>query len=168
MAGQAAGSPFPGHSLARFWDGTMPAAPPGRCILRSRAGRGGPEPERPGNRDSAGLPKPTWPLGALNEAEWSYIRREGDVREELFHLREDAKEERNLAARSGRAADARADARRPGPDHGRAALAGTVPSLTFTAVANLGLDCVRCVICVNLWPYSYRRIGDRKRVRPQM
>ena len=29
--------------------------------------------------------------------EWSYIRREGKVREELFHLRQDANEQRNLA-----------------------------------------------------------------------
>ena len=37
------------------------------------------------------------PLGAVKDGEWSYIRREGDVHEELFHLREDAKEMRNLA-----------------------------------------------------------------------
>ena len=43
------------------------------------------------------LPKQLSPLGAVKEAEWSYIRREGDVREELFHLSEDAKEQRNLA-----------------------------------------------------------------------
>jgi hypothetical protein len=29
--------------------------------------------------------------------DWSYIRRESNVREELFQLSEDAKEERNLA-----------------------------------------------------------------------
>ena len=42
---------------------------------------------------SPGLP----PLGALKEDDWSYIRREGDVREELFHLSEDPGEQRNLA-----------------------------------------------------------------------
>ena len=50
------------------------------------------------NLDLAGVPKPTWPLGSLHEADWSYIRREGNVREELYRLRDDAKEERNLAA----------------------------------------------------------------------
>ena len=44
------------------------------------------------------MARPTWPLGSLHEADWSYIRREGDVHEELFHLRDDAKEEHNLAA----------------------------------------------------------------------
>ena len=57
-----------------------------------------PNPNQPENRNSAGVPKPTWPLGSLHEAGWSYIRREGNVLEELFHLRDDAKEERNLAA----------------------------------------------------------------------
>ena len=46
--------------------------------------------------DSYGLPKKTWPLGALSDGEWSYIRREGDVREELFDLRQDAKEQHSL------------------------------------------------------------------------
>ena len=52
----------------------------------------------PGNRDSSGLPKPTWPLGAPEDAEWSYIRREGDIHEELFHLRDDVDEKRDLAS----------------------------------------------------------------------
>ena len=38
-----------------------------------------------------------WPLGALNDGEWAYIRREGDVREELFHARDDARQEHDLA-----------------------------------------------------------------------
>ena len=96
VLGQEAGSPFPGNSLARFWDGTSAARP-----------RGGPHPPIPRWPRSSrttrptsipdGLPNKTWPLGALNEGEWSYIRREGDVREELFHLRRDAKEQHNLA-----------------------------------------------------------------------
>ena len=47
------------------------------------------------------LPKQLSPLGAVKEGEWSYIRREGDVREELFHLREDAER----AAQPGRRSD---------------------------------------------------------------
>ncbi len=54
-------------------------------------------PNDPSNLDASGLPKKAWPLGALIQGEWSYIRREGDRREELFHLRADAREERNLA-----------------------------------------------------------------------
>ena len=41
---------------------------------------------------------PRWPLAALSDGDWTYIRREGDVREELFHLPDDALESRNLAA----------------------------------------------------------------------
>ena len=37
-------------------------------------------------------------MGALNEGEWSYIRSEGKVREELYHLSSDADERRNLAS----------------------------------------------------------------------
>ncbi len=98
LAGQGTNSPFPGQSLAHFWDESdarsRPASPepalaevvPNQVLL-------------PDNRDSAGSPKPTWPLGSLHEAEWSYIRREGkDVREELFRVIEDAKEQRNRAA----------------------------------------------------------------------
>jgi hypothetical protein len=38
-----------------------------------------------------------WPLAALTEGDWIYIRREGEVREELFRWREDAAESRNVA-----------------------------------------------------------------------
>ena len=55
-------------------------------------------PNDPFNRDSWGVPEQLPPLGAVKEKDWSYIRREGDVREELFVLREDPKERRNLAA----------------------------------------------------------------------
>ena len=48
-------------------------------------------------RNYWGLRKPLAPLGAIKENDWSYIRREGNVREELFHLSEDAMEQRNLA-----------------------------------------------------------------------
>ena len=54
-------------------------------------------PNDPLNRDSWGVPKQLSPLGAVKEKDWSYIRREGDVREELFHLRDDPREQHNLA-----------------------------------------------------------------------
>jgi arylsulfatase A-like enzyme len=95
VLGLGAGSPFPGSSLARFWDGTQPAVPLARASSDSALAEV--VPNDPSNLDSSGLPKRTWPIGALAEGEWSYIRREGDLREELFHLRVDAKEQRNLA-----------------------------------------------------------------------
>jgi arylsulfatase A-like enzyme len=95
VLGMTAGSPFPGDSLARLWNEHLPApdsgsAPPKQALAEV-------VPNDPYNRDTSGLPKKTWPLGGLAEGEWSYIRREGDVREELFHLRNDGKEQRNLA-----------------------------------------------------------------------
>ena len=47
--------------------------------------------------DPYGLPNKTWPMGALKTDEWSYIRREHDASEHLFHVRDDAKEQRDLA-----------------------------------------------------------------------
>ena len=98
VTGQEAGSPFPGQSLARFWDEDLTAARGQRQSNDPVLAEVVPHPNAPGNRDTAGVAKPTWPLGALKDTEWSYIRREGDTREELFHLRDDAKEERNLVA----------------------------------------------------------------------
>ncbi len=98
-AGHAAAAPFSGQSLARFWDKTATATrlentasssdPPLAEVV--------PNPSAPGNIDSAGVRKPTWPLGALKDREWSYIRREKDLREELFHLADDVSEQRNMA-----------------------------------------------------------------------
>ena len=51
----------------------------------------------PLNPDPLEMVKPHWPIAAVIEGGWTYIRREGDVREELFHLREDAGESHNLA-----------------------------------------------------------------------
>jgi arylsulfatase A-like enzyme len=89
------GSPFPGETLARYWNGTPPAA----LLPHSSAEPALAEvvPNDLFDRDMYGLPNKTWPLGALKQNEWSYIRREGDVAEELFHIREDMREQRNLA-----------------------------------------------------------------------
>ena len=54
-------------------------------------------PSIPSSRDSLRLPKTSWPRAGLTEGDWSYIRHEGDGREELFHLRRNAKEQQNLA-----------------------------------------------------------------------
>ena len=92
-----AGSPFPGASLARLWGHPAsgasvdpPASGPSPALSEV-------VPIDPLNPDPSEMVKPHWPLAAVNQGGWTYIRREGDVHEELFHLREDAKEMHNLA-----------------------------------------------------------------------
>jgi arylsulfatase A-like enzyme len=94
VLGLTTGSPFPGDSLVRLWQGPAPALASGRSVADH--GLAEVVPNDPLNRDLSGLPKRGWPLGGLADGEWSYIRREGDVREELFHLFNDEKEQRNL------------------------------------------------------------------------
>ena len=58
-----------------------------------------PNPNELNNRDSRGSPRPTLPLGAVKDAEWSYISRDVNLHEELFHLAVDLiEQERNLAS----------------------------------------------------------------------
>jgi arylsulfatase A-like enzyme len=95
VAGVGDGAPFPGQSLARSWKQPLPVAP-------ARPASASPSlaevvPNDPLRRDSWGVPEPLPPLGAVKDQDWSYIRREGDAREELFHLRQDPKEQHNLA-----------------------------------------------------------------------
>jgi arylsulfatase A-like enzyme len=96
VLGFESGSPFPGASLAHFWDDnlakTAATRAPSELALAEVL------PNDPLDLDAYGLPNRTWPLAALNTGEWSYIRREHDASEELFHVRDDAREERNLAA----------------------------------------------------------------------
>ncbi len=54
-------------------------------------------PYDPHRGDYWGSSRPLPALGAVKGGEWSYIRREGDAREKLFHLRDDAGEQRNLS-----------------------------------------------------------------------
>jgi arylsulfatase A-like enzyme len=93
--GFASGSPFPGNSLSRFWNDRSPSLPPkessSATVLAEVV------PNNPGKVDYWGLPEERPPLGALKDGAWSYIRREENVHEELFHLSEDAKELRNRA-----------------------------------------------------------------------
>jgi arylsulfatase A-like enzyme len=99
IAAKGIDSPFPGESLARFWDNVMdsssrPAevAPAGRALAEVVPNDPLAHPDRSSWREVH------WPLAALTEPDWSYIRREGDSHEELFHLGDDPKETRNLAA----------------------------------------------------------------------
>jgi arylsulfatase A-like enzyme len=96
LAGQSAGSPFPGESLARIWTqpgtapiGTASASPSLAEVV----------PTDPHKGDYWGDSRQQLsPLAAIKEEEWSYIRRVGDSREQLFHLSEDANEQRDLVA----------------------------------------------------------------------
>ncbi len=90
-----AGSPFPGSSLARCWDGKLAMPPPAHTpsdpVLSEVV------PGFAANVDAYGLPRKSMPLGALDDGEWSYIRSEGNVHEELFHVSRDARQQHNLA-----------------------------------------------------------------------
>jgi arylsulfatase A-like enzyme len=90
-----AGSPFPGSSLARYWDGKPTTPQPTHAL--SEAVLSEVVPGFATNVDAYGLPKKSWPLGALNDGDWSYIRREGNVHEELFRVGQDARQQHNLA-----------------------------------------------------------------------
>ena len=90
-----AGSPFPGSSLARYWDGKPTTPPPTHAP--SDPALSEVVPGLANNVDAHGLPRKSWPLGALNDGDWSYIRREGNVHEELFRVGQDAWEQHNLA-----------------------------------------------------------------------
>ena len=95
VVGQADRSPFPGASLAQFWkmpdpNGTREPAPVSPAFAEL-------VPHDPSRRDYWGSTEERTPLGALKDRDWSYIRRGTAGREQLFHLSQDAREERNLA-----------------------------------------------------------------------
>jgi arylsulfatase A-like enzyme len=88
-------SPFPGRSLARFWDDAP--HPPAADGLAPRHALAEVVPIDPVFHDVARLAHPAWPMAALAEGDWSYIRRHGHRGEELFDLHGDANEQRNRA-----------------------------------------------------------------------
>ncbi len=96
ILGFQAGSPFRGERLARFWNVSSPTASPVAAATDPVLSEVIPR-QSVGSNSSQWLNEPGWPLAALNDGDWVYIRREGDVREELFHLREDPQERHNLA-----------------------------------------------------------------------
>jgi arylsulfatase A-like enzyme len=92
LAGFKEGSPFPGISLARCWNPAMgPARTPERALAELVL--------LPySERDPAAYSRMRrWPQAALTEGDWTYIRKEGEVREELFRVRDDSQERHNLA-----------------------------------------------------------------------
>ena len=94
LAGLAAGSPFPGRSLARLWGDSAPAAASGdRDLDGAISELSEPNPTNPSRGRS---PAARGPLISLAEDDYVYIRNEGDGKEELFHEREDPHELVNL------------------------------------------------------------------------
>ena len=96
LAGLKADLSFPGVSLARFWS-RSPEAAPSELVGRSPA-LSELAPERPLGVSSPGVEYRLWPMAALVDGDWSYVRRDGDRLELLFNLRTDAGELHNLAS----------------------------------------------------------------------
>jgi arylsulfatase A-like enzyme len=94
VAGQQAGAPFPGVSLARFWKPRGPEAVARHPSVSESLAEVVPEPRNHKDRD---LRRQRFPQAAVKDSEWSYIRREGDDRDKLFHLREDPNEQNDRA-----------------------------------------------------------------------
>jgi len=92
MAGLTAVSSFPGDSLARFWRRSSPASDGVEPAILSEL-----VPNDPKDRNYWGPPARLPPRASLKDAEWSYMRREVEVGEQLYHLTEDAREQHNLA-----------------------------------------------------------------------
>ena len=92
MANLTADSSFPGNSLMRFLKNHSPpsggAQPPSLSEL---------VPNDPKSRNYWGVPTPLPPRASLKDSEWSYLRREVEGGEQLYHLTNDAREQRNLA-----------------------------------------------------------------------
>jgi arylsulfatase A-like enzyme len=96
LTGLEPGSPFPGESLRRFWDAayvTNPSDPVAASVAFAEVVPNDPLLNPDGSRPH----EPHWPLAALTEGGWSYIRREGEIHEELFRLHDDSKETHNRA-----------------------------------------------------------------------
>ncbi len=90
--GIASNSPFPGRSLARLWNelsGTAPRAPSEDVISEVNA-------PPPLKTHLTQIPAARGPMVSLEVGEYAYIRNEGDHREELYALRQDPDEKRNL------------------------------------------------------------------------
>ena len=92
MAGLVTGSPFPGDSLTRFWIKPSPASGGVQPASLSEL-----VPNDPKNRNYWGLPPSLPPRASIKDSEWSYLRREVEGGEQLYHLTKDAREQRNLA-----------------------------------------------------------------------
>ncbi len=90
-----AGSPFPGVSLARFWNERAAIVADGEPAPALAEvvplGKAQADP-------SEWLREARWPVAALTDGDWAYVRSPEDGREELFALHDDALQQHNLAA----------------------------------------------------------------------
>ncbi len=93
LAGFKSGSPFPGRSLARFWQGS-PATATSAVKDDVFSELASPNPLNPNQGRS---PAYRGPLVSLAEGDFVYIRNEGDGGEELFDERTDPREFDNRA-----------------------------------------------------------------------
>jgi arylsulfatase A-like enzyme len=94
MSGFGVGAPFPGTSLVQRPYATSTAAPtdtPTSPALAELAH------EIPPYSSSVEYDRLRWPLASLVEGNWSYFRRDGELREVLFNRHDDPGEQHNLA-----------------------------------------------------------------------
>jgi arylsulfatase A-like enzyme len=89
------GSPFPGSSLAELWKSS--SGSPADLAAALSPALSEVVPLDGFNPDPAQVLTPRSPLAALSDQSWTFIRRDGEPREELFHWREDPNEQNNLA-----------------------------------------------------------------------
>jgi arylsulfatase A-like enzyme len=94
LAGVADGSPFPGRSLARLWDGSHQSTVSDSDSDGALAELADPNPTDPSRGRS---PAAHGQLLSLAQGDYVYIRNERDGKEELFHERDDPRELVNLA-----------------------------------------------------------------------
>jgi arylsulfatase A-like enzyme len=93
LAGQSAGSPFPGSTLSPLWNDTATAADSvaGQSVVSEL---GAPNPHNPNQGRS---PAHRGPLVAIADREFVYIQNTGDGTEELYNHRDDPHERDNRA-----------------------------------------------------------------------
>jgi arylsulfatase A-like enzyme len=91
VLGFRAGSSFPGTSLSRFWDPSASTA--STTTAASEPALSEIVPLGPSlTQDPA-----RWPMAAVTDDAWTYIRHEQSSREELYEARGDPKQQHNLA-----------------------------------------------------------------------
>ena len=98
IAGMSADSPFPGAAMTHLW---RPSSSPPNDAGSGESALAEVVPNETLDGRAPDPSRQPWPLAAVTEGGWAYIRRDGEVREELYHLREDPREQRDLAAAAG-------------------------------------------------------------------
>jgi arylsulfatase A-like enzyme len=91
------GSPFTGNTLARFWSRPASKSDSDHAVSHSPALAEVVPLDSFGSDPSEWRTKKRWPLAALSEGDWTYIKRGGEPNEELYRLREDRAESQNVA-----------------------------------------------------------------------